>query len=76
MSKGEPLFRVYSPQIQLAQTDLIVAIRAEGRCRAQAEKALEGADATPAQSRSSAEVASTKSARRDQPEDPRLAVAR
>ena len=31
VSKGEPLFRVYSPQIQSAQTDLIVAMRARGR---------------------------------------------
>ena len=28
---GEPLFRFYSPQIQLAQVDLIVAMRAQGR---------------------------------------------
>ena len=28
-SKGEPLFRFYSPQIQLAQADLLVAMRAE-----------------------------------------------
>jgi Cu(I)/Ag(I) efflux system membrane fusion protein len=31
VSKGEPLFRFYSPQIQLAQVDLISAIRARGR---------------------------------------------
>jgi membrane fusion protein, copper/silver efflux system len=29
--KGEPLFRFYSPQIQLAQADLLVALRADGR---------------------------------------------
>jgi Cu(I)/Ag(I) efflux system membrane fusion protein len=29
--KGEPLFRFYSPQIQLAQADLMVALRAQGR---------------------------------------------
>jgi Cu(I)/Ag(I) efflux system membrane fusion protein len=28
--KGEPLFRFYSPQIQLAQVDLMVSMRAEG----------------------------------------------
>jgi Cu(I)/Ag(I) efflux system membrane fusion protein len=28
---GEPLFRFYSPQIQLAQADLMVAVRARGR---------------------------------------------
>ncbi len=31
VTKGEPLFRFYSPQIQLAQADLVVAMRAEGR---------------------------------------------
>jgi membrane fusion protein, copper/silver efflux system len=42
--KGEPLFRVYSPQIQQAQTDLIVAMRAQGRMSAaDADKNLEGA---------------------------------
>jgi Cu(I)/Ag(I) efflux system membrane fusion protein len=40
---GEPLFRVYSPQIQLAQTDLIVAMRARGRPGDDADKALQGA---------------------------------
>lgn len=30
VTKGEPLFRFYSPQIQLAQADLLVATRAEG----------------------------------------------
>jgi Cu(I)/Ag(I) efflux system membrane fusion protein len=30
VTKGEPLFRFYSPQIQLAQADLVVAMRAEG----------------------------------------------
>ena len=30
VEKGEPLFRFYSPQIQLAQADLLVAMRAEG----------------------------------------------
>src|SRR5262245_50679357 len=29
VEKGEPLFRFYSPQIQLAQADLVVALRAE-----------------------------------------------
>ena len=28
---GQPLFRFYSPQIQLAQVDLLVALRAQGR---------------------------------------------
>lgn len=44
VAKGDPLFRVYSPQIQSAQTDLIVAMRAEGKQRAAgADKELEGA---------------------------------
>ena len=43
VEKGEPLFRVYSPQIQQAQTDLIIATRAEGRKGADANEALEGA---------------------------------
>lgn len=30
VKEGEPLFRFYSPQIQLAQADLVVAMRAEG----------------------------------------------
>jgi len=38
---GEPLFRFYSPQIQLAQVDLIVAMRAQGRL--DSSKDLEGA---------------------------------
>jgi Cu(I)/Ag(I) efflux system membrane fusion protein len=38
---GEPLFRFYSPQIQLAQVDLIVAMRAKGRD--DSNKNLEGA---------------------------------
>jgi Cu(I)/Ag(I) efflux system membrane fusion protein len=42
---GEPLFRVYSPQIQQAQTDFMVAIRATGRgvVGSDTERALEGA---------------------------------
>jgi Cu(I)/Ag(I) efflux system membrane fusion protein len=44
VSKGEPLFRVYSPQIQAAQTDLIVASRSLGKMGGlDSEKALEGA---------------------------------
>ncbi len=44
VAKGEKLFRVYSPQIQSAQTDLIVAVRSLGKMPgAEAEKALEGA---------------------------------
>ena len=44
VSKGEPLFRVYSPQIQSAQTDLIVAMRARGKRNApEGDKELEGA---------------------------------
>jgi Cu(I)/Ag(I) efflux system membrane fusion protein len=31
VEKGEKLFRFYSPQIQLAQADLLVALRADGR---------------------------------------------
>ena len=42
---GEPLFRVYSPQIQLAQIDLMVAMRAAPRAAtgADAERLLDGA---------------------------------
>jgi Cu(I)/Ag(I) efflux system membrane fusion protein len=42
---GEPLFRVYSPQIQQTQIDLMVAMRAMGRgiAGADADRALEGA---------------------------------
>jgi Cu(I)/Ag(I) efflux system membrane fusion protein len=43
VKQGEPLFQVYSPQIQQAQTDLIVALRAEARKGADADRALEGA---------------------------------
>ena len=44
VKKGEPLFRFYSPQIQLAQSDLIVAMRAGGRRTGpEADKTLEGA---------------------------------
>src|SRR6185437_16792028 len=44
VSKGEPLFRVYSPQIQAAQTDLIVASRSLGKMGGlDSEKAMEGA---------------------------------
>jgi membrane fusion protein, copper/silver efflux system len=38
---GEPLFRFYSPQIQLAQVDLLVSMRAQGRSGATRD--LEGA---------------------------------
>jgi len=41
---GEPLFRVYSSQIQQAQTDFIVAMRASARgLAADADRQLEGA---------------------------------
>jgi Cu(I)/Ag(I) efflux system membrane fusion protein len=43
VSEGEPLFRVYSPQIQQAQTDLIIALRAERSRGPDADKALNGA---------------------------------
>jgi Cu(I)/Ag(I) efflux system membrane fusion protein len=43
VSRGEKLFRVYSPQIQQAQTDLIIALRAERSRGPDADKALEGA---------------------------------
>ena len=44
VSEGEPLFRVYSPQIQQAQTDLIVAMRAQGRNTGRdTDEALSGA---------------------------------
>jgi Cu(I)/Ag(I) efflux system membrane fusion protein len=44
VEKGEPLFRFYSPQIQLAQADLIVAVRAEGSySKAEASRNVAGA---------------------------------
>jgi Cu(I)/Ag(I) efflux system membrane fusion protein len=44
VKQGEPLFRLYSSQIQLAQSDLIVAMRADGRrLGPEADKTLEGA---------------------------------
>ena len=44
VEEGEPLFRLYSSQIQLAQSDLIVAMRTEGRRTGpEADKNLEGA---------------------------------
>ena len=64
VSKGEPLFRVYSPQIQAAQTDLIVASRSLGKMGGlRRRKGARRGDAAPAQSWSSAEAASTKCAR-------------
>jgi Cu(I)/Ag(I) efflux system membrane fusion protein len=41
--KGEPLFRFYSPQIQVAQADLMVALRAHGRRSGSVSDNLEGA---------------------------------
>jgi membrane fusion protein, copper/silver efflux system len=44
VKKGEPLFRFYSPQIQLAQADLVVALRAEGNAaKAEASRNVAGA---------------------------------
>jgi len=44
VTKGQPLFRFYSPQIQLAQADLLVATRAEGGySKAEASRNLAGA---------------------------------
>jgi membrane fusion protein, copper/silver efflux system len=44
VKEGEPLFRLYSSRIQLAQSDLIVAMRADGRrFGPEADKSLEGA---------------------------------
>jgi Cu(I)/Ag(I) efflux system membrane fusion protein len=40
---GEPLFRVYSSQIQQAQTDLLVAIHAQGASSLLGPSSLEGA---------------------------------
>ncbi len=42
VEKGEPLFRFYSPQIQLAQADLLVALRAEGS-KSEASRNVAGA---------------------------------
>ncbi len=41
--EGEPLFRFYSPQIQVAQADLMVALRAHGRRSGSVSDSLEGA---------------------------------
>ena len=44
VTKGEPLFRFYSPQIQLAQADLVVALRAEGTsAKSEASRNVAGA---------------------------------
>jgi membrane fusion protein, copper/silver efflux system len=43
VERGEPLFRFYSPQIQLAQADLMVAVRAHGRDSAGLGDDLDGA---------------------------------
>jgi membrane fusion protein, copper/silver efflux system len=44
VKEGDPLFRLYSSQIQLAQSDLIVAMRADGRrIGPEADRTLEGA---------------------------------
>ena len=44
VKKGEPLFRLYSSQIQLAQSDLIVAMHAQGgRLASNDNKGVEGA---------------------------------
>ncbi len=44
VKEGEPLFRFYSPQIQLAQADLMVAMRAEGAsAKSDASRNVEGA---------------------------------
>jgi len=42
VAQGQPLFRFYSPQIQLAQADLLVAVRAEDR-NTRSSEALDGA---------------------------------
>ncbi len=43
VEKGEKLFRFYSPQIQLAQADLMVAVRAHGKDFGELDGDLEGA---------------------------------
>jgi membrane fusion protein, copper/silver efflux system len=43
VEKGEPLFRFYSPQVQLAQADLMVAVRAHGKGSGALGGELEGA---------------------------------
>jgi len=42
VEKGKPLFRFYSPQIQLAQADLLVALRAQGS-KAESSRNIAGA---------------------------------
>jgi Cu(I)/Ag(I) efflux system membrane fusion protein len=41
VKQGEALFRFYSPQVQLAQVDLLVAMRAKGRAGRDIEGALQ-----------------------------------
>jgi Cu(I)/Ag(I) efflux system membrane fusion protein len=43
VTKGEPLFRFYSPQIQLAQADLVVALRAEASAKSDSSRNVAGA---------------------------------
>jgi len=43
VQKGEPLFRFYSPQVQLAQADFMVAVRAHGKESGALGGDLEGA---------------------------------
>jgi Cu(I)/Ag(I) efflux system membrane fusion protein len=43
VEKGEALFRFYSPQIQLAQADLLVAVRTHGKDRGTLGSDLDGA---------------------------------
>ena len=72
--KGDPLFRVYSPQIQSAQTDLIVAMRARGKMTgSNADKELEGAMLQLRNLGIPQDRNRRSEQHRNEPEDPRLA---
>ena len=77
VTEGEPLFRFYSPQIQLAQADLVVAMRAEGafgEIRHEPERRRR--HPTLAQSRRSGQPHRGGARRPDQPAHDRLGLAR
>ena len=77
VDKGEPLFRFYSPQIQLAQADLIVAMRAQGASsKSEAEQEPRGRHAAIAQSRRARQPHRRGAQDHDQSAHHRLGLAR
>ena len=72
---GEPLFRVYSPDIQLAQTDLIVAMGAQSRrSGGLGAQSIEGHAAAAQSRRAESRIHEVRETRRQSADD-RLAVA-